>query len=110
MLDDRQPEVAAVSRMDEVTAALAGLGEVLGTEEDLGRALQHSVEMLVRAVPGADLVSVSVLRGDSAETVASSSERVWAIDSDQAGVAGRDRSGHRDADGPAPHHCRAGIR
>jgi len=29
------------------------------------------------------MASVSVLRGDTAETVAASSERVWAVDSDQ---------------------------
>ena len=83
MPDTEQPAAAVVSRVDEVTAALTDLAEVLLEDDDLGRALQRSVEMLVRAVPGADLASVSVLRGDAAETVASSSERVWAIDSDQ---------------------------
>lgn len=70
-------------RLDEVTQALAGLGDVLDQEEDIGRALQRSVNQVVGAVPGAAMASVSVLRGDVAETVASTSERVWAIDSDQ---------------------------
>ena len=40
---------------------------------------------MTRAIPGADVASVSVLRDGSAtaETVASSSERVWAVDDDQ---------------------------
>jgi GAF domain-containing protein len=83
MPHEQQPEADAVSRVDEVTAALADLAGVLVTEEDLGRGLQRNMEMLVRAVPGADMASVSVLHGETAETVASSSERVWSIDSDQ---------------------------
>lgn len=98
MPHERQPGAEVVSRVDEVTAALADLGEVLLADEDLGRALQRSVEMLVQAVPGADLASVSVLRGDAAETVASSSERVWAIDSDQ----------YAEGDGPCLEAARTG--
>ena len=77
-----EPEL--LCRLDETTRALADLAAVLEREEDLGRVLQRSVDQLTSAVPGADMASVSVLRdGDGAETVASSSERVWAIDSDQ---------------------------
>ena len=72
-----------VRRLDEVAASLDDLGEVLAAEEDLGRVLQRSVDQVTTSVPGADMASVSVLRGDSAETIASSSEQVWAIDSDQ---------------------------
>jgi GAF domain-containing protein len=77
-----------LQRLDEVTSALADLSDVLTRTEDLGRALQRSVEQVVRTIPGADMASVSVLRDDStpAETVASSSERVWAIDDDQYAV------------------------
>ena len=73
----------AVRRLDEVTADLAQLTEILAEEEDLGRVLQRSVDQVVSGVPGADMVSVTVMRGNDGETVASSSERVWAIDSDQ---------------------------
>jgi GAF domain-containing protein len=77
-----EPEL--LCRLDETTRALADLAAVLEREEDLGRVLQRSVDQLTSAVPGADMASVSVLRDrDGAETVASSSERVWAIDSDQ---------------------------
>jgi GAF domain-containing protein len=72
-----------LGRLDEVARALSDLGDVLAREEDIGRVLQGSVSQMVQAIPAADMASVSVLRGDKAETVASSSERVWAIDSDQ---------------------------
>jgi GAF domain-containing protein len=72
-----------VRRLDEVTASLDDLGEVLAAEEELSRVLQRSVDQVTTSVPGADMASVSVLRGDSAETIASSSEQVRAIDSDQ---------------------------
>jgi GAF domain-containing protein len=74
-----------LQRLDEVIGAVADLSEVLTRTEDLGRALQRSVEQVTRAIPDADMASVSVLRDDSgtAETVASSSQRVWAIDDDQ---------------------------
>lgn len=73
----------AVRRLDEVTADLAQLTGILAEEEDLGRVLQRSVDQVVSGVPGADMVSVTVMRGNNGETVASSNERVWAIDSDQ---------------------------
>ncbi len=72
-----------LERLDEVTGALADLAEVLSREEDLGRVLQRSVDQVVSAVPGADMVSVTVLRGDKGETVASSDARVWGVDADQ---------------------------
>jgi GAF domain-containing protein len=72
-----------VRRVDETSDHLAQLAEVLTAEEEIGRVLQRSVDQLVGSVPGADMASVTVLRGGTGETVASSSERVWAIDSDQ---------------------------
>jgi GAF domain-containing protein len=74
-----------LQRLDDVIGALTDLSDVLTRTEDLGRVLQRSVEQVVQAVPGADMASVSILRDDSttAETVASSSERVWAVDDDQ---------------------------
>jgi GAF domain-containing protein len=72
-----------LQRLDEVRRALADLSVVLGQEEDLGRVLQRGIDQVIHAVPAADMASVTVLRGDAGETVASSDERVWAIDSDQ---------------------------
>lgn len=79
--DDRRMEVSR--RLDEVAGALSDLGEALAREEDLGPVSQRSVSQVAAAIPAADMVSVTVLRGSNAETVASTSERVWAIDSDQ---------------------------
>lgn len=76
-----EPEL--VRRLDTVAADLTALAKILDEEEDLGRVLQRSVEQVTRGVPGADMASVTVMRDDRGETVASSEERVWAIDSDQ---------------------------
>jgi len=72
-----------VRRLDEASDDLAQLADVITAEEEIGRVLQRSVDQLVVSVPGADMASVTVLRGDAGETAASSNERVWAIDSDQ---------------------------
>jgi GAF domain-containing protein len=79
----RKVDSDVLRRLDEVGQALTDLGDLLAREEELGRVLQRSVNQVVKAVPGADMASVSVLRGDAAETVASTSEQVWAIDSEQ---------------------------
>jgi GAF domain-containing protein len=79
--DDRRMEVSR--RLDEVAGALSDLGDALAREEDLGLVLQRSISQVAAAIPAADMVSVTVLRDSKAETVASTSERVWAIDSDQ---------------------------
>lgn len=80
---ESKAELDVLRRLDEVTQALSDLGVLLAREEELGRVLQRGINQVIRAVPGAGMASVSVLRGDAAETVASTSERVWAIDSDQ---------------------------
>jgi GAF domain-containing protein len=79
----REVDPDVLRRLDEVGRALTDLGGLLAQEEEIGRVLQRSVNQVIGAVPGADMASVSVLRGDAAETVASTSERVWAIDSEQ---------------------------
>lgn len=83
LVDGQPDEAGIVQRLDEVRLALSELSEVLGQEEELGQVLQRSVEQIPRAIPGAGMASVTVLRGDTGETVASNSEWVWAIDSDQ---------------------------
>lgn len=72
-----------VQRLDEVTTALGELAEVLQAEEELHDVLRRTVEQVVRAVPDADMASVSVLAGGTPETVATSSDRVLAIDAEQ---------------------------
>jgi len=87
VVDNEQPQdLDVVQRLDEVRDALSELSRVLDQEEELGRVLQRGVDQLTRAIPGAEMASVSVLRGDTAETVAASSERVWGVDSDQYAI------------------------
>jgi GAF domain-containing protein len=73
----------APERVDEVTRALSDLSELLAAEEELVRVLQRGVDQATRAIPSADLVSVTVVRDDGAETVAANSERACTIDSQQ---------------------------
>ena len=82
-MPDDQPGAEAVRRLDEVAAHLSNLSTALAEEEDLGRVLQRSVDQVISAVPGADMVSVTVLRDGKGETVAASDRRVWDIDQDQ---------------------------
>ena len=81
--DGREVGQDVLRRLDEVGRALTDLGDLLAREEEIGRVLQRSVNQVIGAVPGAAMASVSVVRGDAAETVASTSEQVWAIDSEQ---------------------------
>ena len=78
-----RPDADVVELLDEVTVALGDLSKLLELEEELARTLQRGIDQVVRAIPGAEMASVSVLRGDTAETVASSSDRVLVIDADQ---------------------------
>jgi GAF domain-containing protein len=79
----RPDDPQVVRRLDEVSSALSDLREILDREEGLGPVLQRSVEQVARAMPGATMASVSVLRGKTAETVAASNDRVVGIDHDQ---------------------------
>lgn len=72
-----------VERLDEVTGALGELAQVLEAEEHLGEVLQRTVNQVVRAVPDADMASVSILADGHPETVATSSDRVLMIDAEQ---------------------------
>ena len=73
----------APERVDEVTRALTDLSLLLDAEEELIRVLQRGVDQATWAIPSADLVSVTVVRDDRAETIAANDERVRAIDSQQ---------------------------
>ena len=69
-MPDDQPGPEVVRRLEEVTGMLTDLGDLLAEEEELGRVLQRSVDQLTNAVPGADMASVTVLRGEAGQTVA----------------------------------------
>jgi GAF domain-containing protein len=92
------PESEVVRRLEEVTGILTDLADVLAEEEELERVLQRGVDQLTGAVPGADMASVTVLRGDQGETVAASSRDVWEIDQDQ----------YAAGDGPCLEAARSG--
>lgn len=80
---DYVAEQDVVQQLDEVSEALGELARLLEEEEDLGEVLHRTVEQVVRAVPDADMASVSVLANGTPQTVASSSDRVLAIDAEQ---------------------------
>jgi GAF domain-containing protein len=82
-MPEEQPGLEFVQRLADVTDVLTDLAGVLAEEEELARVLQRSVDQLTSAVPGADMASVTVLRGEAGETVAASSKDVWLIDQDQ---------------------------
>jgi GAF domain-containing protein len=97
-IPDDQPGPEFVRRLEDVTDVLSDLVAVLAEEEDLGRVLQSSVDQLTGAVPGADMASVTVLRGETGQTVAASSKDVWVIDQDQ----------YAAGDGPCLEAARSG--
>lgn len=80
---ERDDDPRIVQRLDEIRAALSDLSGILEREEGLGMVLQRGVDQMTLAIPGASMASVSVLRGDTAETVAASNDRVVEIDSAQ---------------------------
>lgn len=81
MPDEQERDV--LRRLDDIERALSQLANALASEEDIGRVMQRSVGQVAQAIPAAAMVSVSVVRDGTPETVATSDERVWAIDSDQ---------------------------
>jgi GAF domain-containing protein len=83
MPGSERAEQDVVRRLDEVTSSLAELAQVLEEEEDLGEVLQRTTDQVVRAVPEADMASVSALHDDVPETAASSDDRALVIDADQ---------------------------
>jgi GAF domain-containing protein len=76
----------APERVDEVTRALSDLSRLLDAEEELVRVLQRGVDQATWAIPSADLVSVTVVRDDRAETIAANDERVRTIDAQQYAI------------------------
>jgi GAF domain-containing protein len=85
MLDSEETDddFSVLQRVDDVTDALSELASLLDRESELGQVLQLSVDQVTQAIPAARMASVSLLLGDVAETVAATSDRVCAIDSDQ---------------------------
>ncbi|MEC3982514.1 ANTAR domain-containing response regulator [Amycolatopsis sp. H20-H5] len=70
-------------QLDEVTGALEALASTLSREQDLDAILQAVCEQVIKAVPGADMASVTLSRKDGAETAASTDPRVVRLDTEQ---------------------------
>src|SRR3954451_10338734 len=70
-------------QLDEVTGALEALAATLSREQDLDAILQAVCEQVIKAVPGADMASVTLSRKDGAETAASTDPRAVLIDTEQ---------------------------
>ncbi|WP_290055457.1 GAF and ANTAR domain-containing protein [Amycolatopsis solani] len=66
--------------LDELTAAMAGLTDVLESEPAEAEILEAVCAEAVRAVPGADMASITAIRDGEAETAASTDERAVEID------------------------------
>jgi GAF domain-containing protein len=77
--DHLEPE----ARLDELSTALDDLHDELATEEPIEAVLQRLVETAVVAIPGADVVSVTVVSGTKPSTVAATDQAVLDIDRDQ---------------------------
>ncbi|HEV2087693.1 MAG TPA: GAF and ANTAR domain-containing protein [Cryptosporangiaceae bacterium] len=69
--------------LDEVTGALESLVDVLDQDEDLDAILQRVCEQVTRAVPGADLASVTLIENGEPRTAASTSDLVRSVDAEQ---------------------------
>jgi GAF domain-containing protein len=76
-------EVESAARLDEASAALEDLQEVLAGEQPIEEALQVLVEAAVRVVADAGAVSITVVDGADASTVASTDDDVIRIDAEQ---------------------------
>ncbi|MEU4742928.1 GAF and ANTAR domain-containing protein [Actinosynnema sp. NPDC023658] len=69
-----------VRRLDEVTAALERLTELLEDEEDLSVILDRLCRQVIRAIPGADMSSVTLVRDDIPVTGAVTEDQAFEVD------------------------------
>ncbi|MFJ7219903.1 ANTAR domain-containing protein [Amycolatopsis sp. NPDC098790] len=67
-------------QLDELTAAMADLTKALETEPSEAEVLEAVCAEAVRAVPGADMASITAIRDGRPETAASTDERAVDID------------------------------
>jgi transcriptional regulator with GAF, ATPase, and Fis domain len=72
-----------IQRLDEVTDALAEMSLVLEQEEDLSVIMERVCHQVVAAIPGADHVSVTVLRDGTPDTLAWTDQHTLAVDQAQ---------------------------
>lgn len=87
-----------VRHVDDVTGALEALSGVLDKEEDLTIVLQRVCQQVIRAVPGADMASVTLLRDEGPQTVAATEDLADEVDQAQ----------YRAAEGPCLEAAKTG--
>ncbi|MEU4805031.1 GAF and ANTAR domain-containing protein [Actinosynnema sp. NPDC023587] len=78
--EDDEAAETLIRRLDEVTGALEGLSAVLDQEEDLSVILDRICRQVVHAIPGADLVSVTLLSDDGPVTGATTGQEALEVD------------------------------
>jgi transcriptional regulator with GAF, ATPase, and Fis domain len=92
--DAQDPEDAIteglIRQLDDVTAALDGLTEVMRQEEDLGVILHRACLQAIHAIPEADAASVVLLRDNEPHTAAATDDV----------AAGADLAQYRAGEGP----------
>jgi GAF domain-containing protein len=71
------------ARLDELSTTLDDLHDELAAGERIEAVLQRLVDTAVVAIPGADVVSVTIVSGTRPSTVAATDEAVLDIDRDQ---------------------------
>jgi GAF domain-containing protein len=82
--DDRDTaDEQVIHQLDEVTSALDNLSAVLDREEELAVVLRRVCQQVIRAIPGADMASVSLLHDDGARTAAVSEDHATEVDEAQ---------------------------
>ncbi|PSL55950.1 GAF domain-containing protein [Saccharothrix carnea] len=87
-----------IRRLDDVTGALEGLSQVLEQEEDLAVILDRICKQVSQAIPGADMVSVTLLSGEGPVTRAATRQEALDLDLAQ----------YRADEGPCLHAARTG--
>ena len=95
---DDEVAVALLRRLDDVTGALSGLYAVLDEEEDVSVILDRVCRQAVHAIPGADMVSVTLLSGDGPVTGAMTRQEALEVDLAQ----------YRAGEGPCLQAARTG--
>jgi GAF domain-containing protein len=69
--------------LDEVTGALEALTATFDSDPDLDVILQAVCDQVIRVIPGADMASITLIREEAPQTVASTDRRAVEIDSTQ---------------------------
>jgi GAF domain-containing protein len=81
--DDHQ----VIRRVDEITTALEQLADLLAKEKEPAALLDRVCQQVVRAIPDADMTSISLLRDGTAYTAATTGDHASTIDQAQYDAA-----------------------